>query len=326
MQVHSSVLDLIGNTPMIELKNIRPDLPHRFFAKAEYLNPGGSVKDRICLELIEKAEQRGDLKEGGLVIEATSGNTGIGLALIAAVKGYGCKIVMPEKMSKEKIDLIRSFGAEVILTPTGVAADDPRSHYSVAKKLAADTPNSFYANQFHNPDNFETHYKTTAPEIWQQLDGKVDYLIHGAGTGGTISGCGKFLKEKKPDVKIVLADPVGSILHDLFHYKEIREEPKPYLIEGIGEDMLPENVRFEYIDDSMQFTDKEAMLLCRELLNKEGLFVGPSSAAPLCCAFRIAEKIQEPKNFVTFLCDNGDRYLSKVFNDDWMRENHLLEE
>lgn len=324
MQTYMSVLDLIGNTPILQLQKVVPKTPHKFFVKAEFLNPGGSVKDRIALSIIEAAEKRGDLKEGGTIIEATSGNTGVGLGLVAAVKGYKLIIVMPDKMSKEKIDLIQAYGAKVILTPSGVEADDPRSHYSVAKKLVEETPNSFYANQFHNPDNIDIHYQVTGPEIWKQMDGKIDMLVHGAGTGGTISGIGKYLKEKNPDIKIVLADPEGSILYDLFHYNEIRSEPAPYLVEGIGEDMLPGNMQFQYVDDCVKFTDKEAMLLCREMIQKEGMFAGPSSAAPLACAMKLAEKEIKPMNILTFLCDSGDRYLSKVFNDEWMKENHIL--
>jgi cystathionine beta-synthase len=244
--------------------------------------------------------------------------------MVAAVKGYKSIIVMPDKMSKEKIDTLKAYGAEVVLTPSGVEAADPRSHYSVAKKLAETTSNSFYANQFHNEDNIQTHYETTGPEIWEQMGGKIDAIVNGAGTGGTISGIGKYLKEKNPNIQIIMADPVGSILYDLYYHKEVRTPPSPYLIEGIGEDMLPGNMKFEYVDEVIQFNDQEAMQMCREMVRKEGLFIGPSSAATMVCALKWAKKQKEPKRIVTFLCDNGDRYLSKVFNDDWMKKNNLL--
>ncbi len=324
MQIQKNVLELIGKTPMIQLDRCLPKIKHSIFGKAEFLNPGGSVKDRIALRIIESAEKRGELVAGGTIIEATSGNTGLGLCMVAAIKGYKSIIVMPDKMSKEKIDTLKAYGAKVILTPSGIEATDPRSHYSVAQKLSQETPNSYYANQFHNEDNLQTHYDTTGPEIWEQMGGKIDCLVNGAGTGGTISGVGKFLKEKNPDIKIILADPIGSILHDLYKYNEVKTPPAPYLIEGIGEDMLPGNMKFKYVDDVIQFNDKEAMQMCRNIVRTEGLFVGPSSAATVVCALKWAEKQSEPKRIVTFLCDNGDRYLSKVFNDDWMNTNRLL--
>ncbi len=321
-----NIIEMIGNTPLVQLNRcIPPNLNHTFYGKAEFLNPGGSVKDRIAKSIILKAEARGDLQPGSTVIEATSGNTGVGLAMLAAIKGYKSIFVMPSKMSKEKVDLLRAFGAKVILTPVGVEPDDPRSHYSVARKLVEITPKAFYANQFHNPDNPEVHYQTTGPEIWEQTEGKIDALFAGAGTGGTISGVGKYLKEKNPNVKIILADPKGSILHDLYYYKEVKTPPAPYQVEGIGEDMLPENMHFQYVDDVIQFDDKDAFLLTRDMMKKDGLFVGPSSGAILSTAIEWAKTQTEPKNIVTILCDNGDRYLSKAFNDDWMKENGFLD-
>lgn len=325
-KAYSNVLDLVGNTPLLKLNKSVPKTSHNFFAKVEFLNPGGSVKDRIAKRIIEEAEKRGELQPGSTIIEATSGNTGVGLALVAAVKGYNSIFVMPSKMSKEKVDLLRAFGSKVILTPTGVEPDDPRSHYQVAKKLVEITPKSFYANQFHNDDNPQTHYETTGPEIWEQTGGKIDVLVAGAGTGGTISGCGRYLKEKNPEIKIILADPKGSILHDLYYHKEVKKPPAPYQVEGIGEDMLPDNMHFQYVDDVIQVDDKPAFMLCRDMMKKDGIFCGPSSGAILHAAIEYGKKHEDKNlNIVSFLCDSGDRYLSKAFNDDWMKENGFLD-
>ena len=248
----------------------------------------------------------------------------MGLALVAAVKGYKAVFVMPDKMSDEKINMLRGFGAKVVITPTAVEPDDPRSYYSVAKKLVEITPNSFYPNQYHNPDNPMTHYKTTGPEIWEQTDGKIDVFVAGAGTGGTISGTAKFLKEKNPNIKIIAIDPVGSILHDLFYYKEVRDKPRPYKVEGIGEDMMPDNMHFKYFDEIVRVEDKETFLMCRDLLSKEGLFVGPSAGSAVAGAVKYVEKLKEKKNVVIILPDSGSRYLSKAFNDAWMKEFGFL--
>lgn len=325
--IKNSILELVGNTPLIKLNNIVPkDSIHNYYVKAEFMNPAGSIKDRIALAIVEEAEKRGELKPGATIIEATSGNTGVGLAFIAAVKGYKSIFVMPSKMSKEKVDTLRAYGSKVILTPTGVEPDDPRSHYSVAKKLVEITPNSFYANQFFNDDNPEKHYQTTGPEIWEQLDGKVDVLVSGAGTGGTISGVGRYLKEKNPECKIVLVDPPGSILHDMFHYDEVKTPPAPYQVEGIGEDMVPGNVHFNVIDDAIYVEDKESFMMARDALKKEGLYIGGSAGTNIAGAVAWAEKVTDRSlNVVTFLCDSGNRYLSKQFNDDWMKENGFLD-
>lgn len=325
--IKNSALELIGGTPMLKLHNIVPkNSIHNYYVKAEFMNPGGSIKDRIALAIIEKAEARGELKPGATIIEATSGNTGVGLAFIAAVKGYKSIFVMPAKMSKEKVDTLRAYGAKVILTPVGVEPDDPRSHYSVAKKLVEITPNSFYANQFFNDDNPQKHYETTGPEIWEQLDGKVDVLVSGAGTGGTISGVGRFLKEKNPNCKVVLVDPPGSILHDMFHHGKVVSPPAPYQVEGIGEDMVPGNMHFNVVDDSIYVDDKSSFMMARDALKKEGLYVGGSAGTNIAGAIAYAEKIKDrPLNVVTFLCDSGNRYLSKQFNDDWMKENGFLD-
>lgn len=325
MKAFENILQTIGHTPVVKIKKCLPQTPHNFYGKVEFFNPGGSVKDRIALSIIEEAEKRGELKPGGTIVEATSGNTGVGLALVAAVKGYKCVITIPDKMSDEKINTLRAMGAKVIVTPAGVEPTDPRSHYSVARKMVEITPNAFLANQFDNPDNTAMHYRTTGPEIWEQLDGKVDVFVAGAGTGGTISGVGRFLKEKNPKAKIICADPVGSILHDLFYYKEVRTPPAPYKVEGIGEDMLPKNVHFNVIDEFIQVTDKESFLLCRDLLSKDGLFVGPSSATALVAAIKYASKEKTPLNIVVLLPDGGGRYLSKAFSDSWMKENGFLE-
>lgn len=325
MKIHEDILSTIGNTPIIKIKRSIPVGPHQFFGKVEYFNPGGSVKDRIALAIVEAAEKRGDLKPGGTIVEATSGNTGVGLALVAAVKGYKCVITIPDKMSDEKINTLRAMGAKVIVTPTGVEPDDPRSHYSVAKKMTEITPGAFLANQFDNPDNVDVHYHITGPEIWNQMAGKVDVVVGGAGTGGTMSGVGRFLKEKNPNIKIVVADPIGSILYDLYYHKKIVTPPAPYKIEGIGEDMLPKNMHFGVVDAFVQVNDKESFMLCRDLLSKDGLFVGPSSAAALAGAIKYVSKETKPLNVVVIFPDGGARYLSKAFNDAWMKENGFID-
>ncbi|MCB0379050.1 MAG: pyridoxal-phosphate dependent enzyme [Bdellovibrionales bacterium] len=323
--IYQNILETVGNTPIVELKKVIPaSSPHKFWAKLEYFNPGLSVKDRIALALVEGAEKRGVLKPGGTVIEATSGNTGMGLALVCAVKGYKSIFVMPDKISEEKRAALRAYGAKVVITPTAVEPDDPRSYLSVSQKLAEITEGSFLTNQYHNPDNPNVHYQMTGPEIWQQTDGKIDVFVAGAGTGGTISGTGKFLKEKNPNIKIMCPDPVGSILHDLFYYKEVRNPPQPYKVEGVGEDMLPENVHMDVIDDFVQVSDKESFLMTREIVAKEGICVGPSSAMALVGAMKYAETLEKPSNILIMMADSGRAYLSKAFNDDWLKDNGFL--
>lgn len=319
-----NVTQCVGNTPIVVLNRCVPQSQHTFLAKLEFMNPGGSVKDRMALSIIESAEAKGLLKPGSTIVEATSGNTGVGLAMVAAVKGYKCVFTMPAKMSGEKVQMLKAYGAEVITTPTGVAPEDPRSHYSVARKIAADTPNSFLANQYNNPDNPRKHFETTGPEIWEQTKGKVDVFVGGAGTGGTLTGTAKFLKSKNPKVKVVVADPKGSILHDLFYYKEVRSAMTPYEVEGIGEDMVPDNVQFNFYDDFIETHDKESFGLCRDIVRKEGLFVGPSSGAALEAAIKYSQKLTTPHTFVVLFPDSGSRYLSKVFNDEWMQQKGLL--
>lgn len=323
-QVYTSILQTIGHTPIVKLKSVTKNSPHNFYAKVEYFNPGGSVKDRIAVALIEEAEKRGELKPGGTIIEATSGNTGLGLALVAAVKGYKCIFVMPDKISEEKRAILRAHGARVVITPTAVEPEDPRSYLSVAKKLVKETQNCFYANQYHNPDNPNQHYKTTAPEIWEQMDGKLDVFVGGAGTGGTISGCGKYFKEKNPNTKIVCADPIGSILYDLFYHKKVIDPPRPYKVEGVGEDMLPENVHLHVMDAFVQVSDQEAFDMTKRLVAEEALCVGPSSAMALVGAIKYSETLQKPSNILVMFPDSGRAYLSKAFNDQWLIENGLM--
>lgn len=322
--IYNSVLETIGNTPIIKLNKAIPG-PHEFYAKMEYFNPGGSVKDRIAFAMIEAAEKRGELKPGGTIIEATSGNTGLGLALVAVVKGYQCIFVMPDKISEEKRAILRAYGARVVITPTGVEPEDSRSYLSVAKLLVQKTPNSFYANQYHNPDNVKQHYKVTGPEIWKQMDGQIDVFVAGAGTGGTISGTGRFLKEKNPQVKIVCPDPVGSILYDLFYHKKVVNPPTSYKVEGVGEDMLPDNVHMDVIDAMVQVNDSEAFAMTRRLIAEEALCVSPSSGLALVGAMKFAQTLKKPSKIVVMLADSGKAYLSKAFNDRWMIDNHLLE-
>lgn len=323
-KVYNNVLEAIGHTPLIRLNHVIDNSPHTFWAKVEYFNPGNSVKDRIAIEIIEQAEKRGQIKPGSTIIEATSGNTGLGLAVVAAAKGYKCIFVMPDKISEEKRAILRAYGAKVVITPSSVEADDPRSYLSVTKKMVEDMPGSFWPNQFNNSDNVMAHYKTTGPELWEQLGDKIDMLVAGAGTGGTISGTGKFLKEKKKDIKIILADPIGSILFDLYYHKKIVNPPQPYKVEGVGEDILPDNVHLNVLDGAVQVSDKAAFQMTRQIISKEGLCVGPSSAMALVAAIEFSKKLEKPSNIVVIFPDNGRAYMSKVFNDDWMKENGLL--
>lgn len=324
-RVYQSILETIGKTPIVRLRQVVKDSPHEFYAKVESFNPGGSVKDRIAMALIEGAEKRGELKPGGTIIEATSGNTGLGLALVAAVKGYRCVFVMPDKISEEKRAILRAYGAKVVITPTAVEPDDPRSYLSVTKKLVENTPNSFCTNQYHNPDNASLHYRATGPEIWEQMDGRLDVFVGGAGTGGTISGCGRFLKEKNPALKVVCADPVGSILHDLFYHGKIVDPPGSYKVEGVGEDMLPENVHLKVMDAFIKVSDQEAFDMTRRLIAEEALCVGPSSAMALVGAIKFSKELKSPSKILIVFPDSGKSYLSKAFNDQWLMENGFLQ-
>lgn len=323
-QIYENILETIGNTPLVRLNKVTKNSRHQFLAKVEYFNPAGSIKDRIGLAMIEAAEKRGQLKPGGTIVEATAGNTGLALALAAAVKGYKCIFVLPEKMSEEKRAMLRAYGARVVVTPVGVAPEDPRSHYSVAKKIANSLENCFYANQFHNPDNFELHYKVTGPEIWRQTGGEIDVFVAGVGTGGTLSGVAKFLKEKKPEIKIICADPVGSILADLFYHGKVIEPAGSWKVEGVGEDMLPENCHLTLFDDFVKVNDQDSFDMTKRLVSEEGLCVGPSSALILVAAMTYAEKLTKPSKIVVLMPDSGKAYLSKAFNDKWLVENGLM--
>ncbi len=319
-----NIIDAMGNTPIVRLQKIGLDQPHKHYVKLEFLNPGGSVKDRIGMRMIEAAEKKGLIKPGGTIVEGTSGNTGVGLAIAANVKGYKTIFVMPDKMSTEKIRNLRAFGAQVIITPTAVEPDDPRSYYSVARRIAEETPNAFYVNQYTNEANPQAHYETTGPEIWEQTEGKIDVFVAGMGTGGTISGVGKFLKEKNPKIKIIGVDPIGSLYYDFFKTKKVGKAHS-YLIEGIGEDIFPTTMHFSVLDDIVQINDKESFLMTRDLIKKEGIFAGGSSGGAIVGAIKYGNTVKNPQFIVTLLPDSGDRYLSKIFNDDWMRENGLLE-
>lgn len=324
--IHDTILTTIGWTPLVRLNRVTRGVQPTVLAKVEFFNPGGSVKDRIGPAIIAEAEQSGRLKPGGVIVEATSGNTGVGLAIAAAIKGYKCIFVMPDKMSDEKIRLLRAFGARVVITPTAVEPEDPRSYYSVANRLVAETPNAILANQYHNPVNPHSHYQLTGPELWQQTGGRIDVFVAGMGTGGTISGVGRYLKEQNPAVKIVGVDPIGSILHDLFQTGQT-VPAQGYKVEGIGEDFLPSTLDLSVIDETVQVNDKESFLMTRRLVREEGIFCGGSSGTAVAGALRyIEEHDLGPKTtVVVVLPDSGSRYLSKVFNDDWMRENRFLE-
>jgi len=326
-RVYDNILGAVGNTPLVRLGRIAHDLPCPLYAKLEFMNPGGSVKDRVGAFIIEQAEARGELKPGGTVVEATSGNTGVGLAIAAALKGYKTIFVMPDKMSNEKILLLRAYGAKVVITPTAVGPEDPRSYYEVAKRLTRETPNAILANQYHNPDNPKAHELTTGPEIWEQTDGRVTDVIIGMGTGGTITGVGRFLKQKNPEVKIVGIDIEGSILLEIWRNKGKIPSgafPKTYKVEGIGEDFLPSATDMSVVDEIVRAGDRESFLWARQLVRQEGIFAGGSSGSALAGAMKYCRSLSAERLAVVILPDSGSRYLSKFYDDKWMREFGFL--
>lgn len=325
-RLHPNALSCIGGTPIVRLNRVGKDLGVNLFGKLEFMNPGGSVKDRIGGYLIEDAEKRGVLKPGGTVVEATSGNTGIGLGMAAAIKGYKTVFVLPDKMAAEKISFLRAFGAEVVITPTGVEPTDPKSHYSVARRIASETPNSFLADQYDNLANRRAHYEVTGPEIWAQMP-EIDVFVAGMGTGGTITGTGQYLKEKKPGVKLLCADPYGSIIHDVFTNGKQTAPAGSYKVEGIGEDFIPKNFDLPMLDGVVQVTDLESLTMARALLQEEGLFVGTSCGTAVAAAIKWAREQGDKAKGLNILCilaDSGDRYMSKLWNDEWMTENGML--
>ncbi|HEY6209189.1 MAG TPA: pyridoxal-phosphate dependent enzyme [Gemmatimonadales bacterium] len=325
LKPYHNVLETIGWTPLIRLGKVAQGIRTPIYAKAEFFNPGGSVKDRIGIAMIEAAEREGRLKPGGLIVEATSGNTGVGLALAAAVKGYRCIFTMPDKMSQEKARLLRALGADVIITPTAVPPDHPDNYIMKGRAIAAAHPNAIFADQHYNPVNPEVHYHTTGPEIWEQTEGRVTHFVCAPGTGGTVSGAGRYLKEKNPKVRVIAGDPVGSIYT---HYAGTRQkiEGFPYKVEGIGGDKIPTSLHWDVIDEWVTVSDKDAMLMTRRLAREEGLFCGGSTGVNIVSALEVARRVDDPEALlVTVLCDTGERYLSKVYNDEWLRENEILE-
>jgi cystathionine beta-synthase len=327
MQYYKSIIDTIGNTPLVQLNRVNKGIKGTILVKVEYFNPGNSVKDRMAIRMVEDAEKNGLLRPGGTIIEGTSGNTGMGLALVGIAKGYKCVFTMADKQSQEKIDILRAVGAEVVVCPTNVAPNDPRSYYSVARRLNAEIPNSFYPNQYDNPSNARAHYETTGPEIWQQTEGKITHFGVGVGTGGTASGTSKFLKEQNSSVVTVGIDTYGSVFKK---YKETgifdENEVFPYLTEGIGEDILPENVDFSVIDHFVKVTDKDAAIMARRLAREEGLFIGWSCGSAVHGALEYArEHLKDDDVMVIILPDHGTRYLNKIYNDTWMKDHGFLE-
>ncbi|WP_394844003.1 pyridoxal-phosphate dependent enzyme [Pendulispora brunnea] len=319
-----SITQAVGHTPIVRLNRVTAGLKAEIYVKCEFLNPGGSHKDRLAANLLRRAEENG-LRPGGTIVEATSGNTGASLALLAAVRGYKCVFVMPDKMSQEKIQHLRAFGARVVVCPTAVEADDPRSYYKVSRRIADETPNSFYANQYHNPANPEAHYISSGPEIWEQTNGDFDAFVAGMGTGGTISGCGKYFKERNPNVQLVGVDPVGSLYYDFVKTGRVTK-PFSYKVEGIGEDFFPTTMNLKIIDEVVRVDDKECFLMTRDLTRLEGLFVGGSGGAAVAGAIKYAKARDRAEKILVFLCDGGSKYVSKIFNDDWMRENGFLDD
>lgn len=326
MNYAKNILETIGNTPLVQINKITKNLPCKVLAKVEYFNPGHSCKDRMALKMVEDAEQDGRLQPGGTIIEGTSGNTGMGLALAAIVKGYQLVCVITDKQSKEKMDILRAVGAQVVVCPTDVEPEDPRSYYSVSKRLAEETPNSWYVNQYDNPSNAQANYEQTGPEIWEQTEGGVTHFVVGVGTGGTISGVGKYLKQQNPNVKIWGVDTYGSVFKKYHETGEFDEnEIYPYVTEGIGEDILPKNVDFSIIDGFTKVTDKDAAVYTRRLAKEEGLFVGMSAGSAIKGVLQLSEHFKPEDVVVVLFHDSGSRYVGKIFNDDWMKKMDYLD-
>ena len=326
MEYFENILFTIGNTPLVKMHKVTAEVPATVLMKVETFNPGHSIKDRMALKMLEDAEARGDIKPGGTIIECTSGNTGMGLAIAAAVKGYRCIFTTTDKQSKEKIDLLKALGAEVIVCPTNVGPEDPRSYYSVAERLSGEISNSYWCNQYDNLSNRQAHYESTGPEIWRQTDGKVTHMIVGVGTGGTISGVGRYLKEKNPNIKIWGVDTYGSVFKKYHETGEFDEkEIYPYITEGIGEDIIPKNVDFEVIDHFEKVTDKDGALMARRLAREEGILLGYSAGSAMAGLLQLKDQLTPDDVVVVVIHDHGSRYIGKVYNDDWMRERGFLE-
>jgi cystathionine beta-synthase len=326
MDIKNNILETIGNTPLVRLNKITKDFPCEVYAKVEYFNPGNSTKDRMALKMVEMAEKEGKLKPGGTIIECTSGNTGMGLALAAIIKGYKCIFATTDKQSQSKVDILRALGAEVIVCPTNVEPEDPRSYYSVAARLAKEIPNSFFSNQYDNLSNRLAHYETTGPEIWNQTDGKVTHVVVTAGTGGTVTGIGQFLKEKNPDIQIWAIDVYGSLLTKFYRTGEVdMNVVHPYVSEGFGEDFVPQNYDMSVIDYFEQVTDKDGAIMARRLAKDEGLFCGYSAGSCLQGLLQLKNKLKKGDIVVMILHDHGSRYVAKIYNDQWMAERGFLE-
>ena len=319
-----TILQAIGRTPLVRLRRVTGSARGLILAKVEFLNPGGSIKDRIGVTIVEEAEREGQIKPGGLIVEATSGNTGMGLALAAAVKGYRTVFTLPDKMSMEKIRLLRAFGAEVIVTPTAVPHESPESYTEVAKRVVRESPNSILANQYYNPRNPESHYLTTGPEIWEQTGGQITHFVCGIGTGGTITGTGRYLKEKNPAIKVIGIDPKGSVFREYFQTGKINPQLKTYKVEGIGQDYLPGVLDFAVIDEIIEADDRESFLMARRLTREEGLLAGGSCGTAVAGMMKVADRFTDDDVVVVVLPDSGERYLSKIYDDDWMREYGFL--